>query len=61
MRKFLFPLLTLILAAVLLTACGADNTGSRIEFRQGLVNIRAQGEDSPIYLTLPNHDSKTDQ
>lgn len=61
MRKLLFPLLTLILMAVLLTACGAGSAESGIEVRQGLVNIGAQGEDSPVYLALLNHDSKTDQ
>lgn len=44
-----------------MTACGAGSTESGIEVRQALVNIGAQGDDSPVYLALLNHDSKTDQ
>lgn len=61
MRKLLFPLLTLILATLLLTACGAGNAESGIEVRQALVGPGGQGEDSPMYLALHNHDSKADQ
>ena len=58
MRKHFF---TLILAAILLTACGAESTESGIEAHQAKVEAAAQGEDSPVYLALHNHGSETDQ
>ena len=61
MRKLLFPVLMLILAAILLTACDAGNAESGIEVPQALVDLGAQGEDSPVYLALRNNDSKADQ
>ena len=58
MRKRFF---TLILAAILLTACGAGSAESGIEAHQAKVEAAAQGEVSPVYLALHNHGSETDQ
>jgi periplasmic copper chaperone A len=58
MRKHFF---TLILAAILLPACGARNVESGIEAHQAKVEAAAQGEDSPVYLAMHNHGSETDQ
>ena len=58
MRNYFF---TLILAAILLTACGAGSVESGIEAHQAKVEAAAQGEDSPFYLALHNHGSETDQ
>lgn len=52
---------TFILAATLLTACGAGSAESGIEAHQAKVEAAAQGEDSPFYLALHNHSSETDQ
>jgi periplasmic copper chaperone A len=52
---------TLILAAILLTACGAGSAESGIEAHQAKVEAAAQGKDSPFYLALHNHGSETDQ
>lgn len=49
------------MVTILLTACGVGGAESGIEVPQALVNIGAQGEDSPVYLALRNHDSKADQ
>jgi len=58
MRKRFF---TLMLAAVLLTACGAGSAKSGIEVRQVKMGAAAQGEDRAVYLAMRNHDSETDQ
>ena len=58
MRKRFF---ILILAAVLLTACGAASAETRIEAHQAKVEAAAQGEDSPVFLAMHNHGSETDQ
>ena len=52
---------TLILAALLLTACGAESAESGIEVHQAKVGAGAQGEDRAVYLAMHNHDSETDQ
>lgn len=58
MRKHVFiPLL----AAILLTACGAGSTETGIEAHQAKVEAAAQGEDSPVFLAMHNHGSETDQ
>ena len=59
-RKPLILLLLFILGSILSTACGEGSAESRIEVSQAVVNIGAQGDDSPVYLALRNHDSKTD-
>jgi periplasmic copper chaperone A len=58
MRKRYF---TLILAAILLTACGAGSAESGIEVHQVKIGAAEQGENSPLYLAMHNHDSETDQ
>jgi periplasmic copper chaperone A len=58
MRKRFF---TLILAAILLNACGAESAKSSIEVRQVKMGAGAQGEDRAIYLAMRNHGSETDQ
>lgn len=52
---------TLILAAILLTACGAGSAESEIEVRQVKMGAGAQGEDRAVYLAIRNHSSETDQ
>jgi copper(I)-binding protein len=61
MRKCFFTLSTLILAAILLTACGAGSEETGIEVRQVKMDAGAQGENSAIYLVMRNHGSETDQ
>jgi len=51
----------LLLAAILLTACGAESAESGIEVHQVKTEAAAQGEDIPVYLAMHNHDSETDQ
>ena len=58
MRKCFFPL---ILATILLTACGAGSVESGIEVRQVKMGAGEQGEDRAVYLAMQNHDSETDQ
>lgn len=58
MRKRFF---TLILAAILLTACGAGSAESGIEVRQVKMGAGAQGEDRAVYLAIRNRSSETDQ
>jgi copper(I)-binding protein len=58
MRKRFF---TLILATLLLTACGAGSTESRIEVDQVQMGAGAQGEDRAVYLEMRNHGSEPDQ
>ena len=58
MRKRFF---TLILAAVLLTACGAGSAESGIEVHQVKMGAGTQGEDRAVYLAMRNHGSETDQ
>ena len=58
MRKCFF---ILILAALLLTACGAGSVESGIEVHQAKMGAGAQGEDRAVYLAMHNHDSGTDQ
>ena len=58
MRKLFF---TLIVAAILLTACGAESEESGIEVHQITTGAGAQGEDCAIYLAMHNHGSETDQ
>ena len=52
---------TLVLAVILLTACGAESTESGIEVNQVKMGAGAQGEDRAVYLAMHNHDSETDQ
>jgi copper(I)-binding protein len=58
MRKRFF---TLIVATILLTACGAASPESGIEVHQAKIEAAAQGENSPVYLAVHNHGSETDQ
>ena len=58
MRKRFF---TLILAAMLLTACGAESAESGIEVHQVKMGAGAQGEDRAVYLAMRNHGSEPDQ
>jgi copper(I)-binding protein len=58
MRKRFF---TLILAAIVLTACSAGSVESGIEVHQVKMGAGAQGEDRAVYLAMRNHDSTTDQ
>ncbi len=58
MRKRFF---TLILAAILLTACDAGSAESGIEVRQVKMGAGAQGEDRAVYLAIRNRSSETDQ
>ncbi len=58
MRKRFFPL---ILAAILLTACGAGSAESGIEVDQVKMGAGAQGEDRAVYLAMRNHGSEPDQ
>jgi copper(I)-binding protein len=53
--------LTLILAVILLTACGAQSAESGIEVKQVKMGAGAQGEDRAIYLAMHNQGSETDQ
>src|SRR6185295_8886852 len=50
--------LTVVLAALLLTGCGAE-TG--IETHQAWIRPAAQGENGAIYFALHNHGSEPDQ
>jgi periplasmic copper chaperone A len=61
MRKRFFTLSTLILAAILLTACGAGSEETGIEVRQVKMDAGAQGENSAVYLAMRNPGSETDQ
>src|SRR5687767_8421149 len=58
MRKHFF---TFILAAILLTACGAGSVESGIEVNQVKMGAGAQGDDRAVYLAMRNHGSETDQ
>jgi copper(I)-binding protein len=58
MRNRFFPL---ILAAILLTACGAGSAESGIEVDQVKMGAGAQGEDRAVYLAMRNHGSEPDQ
>ncbi|HJS18695.1 MAG TPA: copper chaperone PCu(A)C [Anaerolineales bacterium] len=55
MKKRFF---TLILAAILLTACSAE---SGIEVNQVKMGVGVQGEDRAVYLAMLNHGSESDQ
>jgi len=52
---------TLILAAILLTACGAGSAESGIEVHQVKMGAAAQGENRAVYLAMRNHGSEPDQ
>ncbi|HXQ35503.1 MAG TPA: copper chaperone PCu(A)C [Anaerolineales bacterium] len=58
MRKRFF---ILILAAILLTACGAGTAENGIEVHKVKMGAGAQGEDRAVYLAMHNHGSGTDQ
>jgi copper(I)-binding protein len=58
MRKRIF---TLILMAILLTACGAASAESGIEVHKIKIGAGVQGEDRAVYLAMHNHGSETDQ
>jgi copper(I)-binding protein len=58
MRKRFF---TLILAAILLTACGTGRVESGIEVDRVKMGAGAQGEDRAVYLAMHNHGSEPDQ
>ena len=58
MRKRFF---TLVLAVILLTACGAGSAESGIEVNQVKMGAGAQGEDRAVYLAMLNHGAETDQ
>jgi copper(I)-binding protein len=58
MRKRFF---TLILLAILLTACGARSAESGIEVLQVKMGAGRQGEDRAVYLAMRNHGSENDQ
>ena len=58
MRKLFFAL---VLATILLSACGAGSAESGIEVHQIKMGAGAQGEDRAVYLAMHNHGSKTDQ
>jgi copper(I)-binding protein len=53
--------LTLILAVILLTACGTGSAESGIAVDQVKMGAGAQGEDRAIYLAMHNQGSETDQ
>src|SRR5690349_18895654 len=55
------PFLTLVVAAILLAACGAGSAQSGIEVHQVKMGAGAQGEDRAVYLAMDNHSSETDQ
>lgn len=61
MSKRFFTPLTLILVAILSTACGAGSAESGIEVHQVSMDAAAQGEKSAVYLAMHNHGSETDQ
>ena len=52
---------TLILAAILLTACGAGSTESGIEVQRVKMGAGAQGENRAVYLAMRNNGSEEDQ
>ena len=58
MRKRFF---TLVLAAILLTACSTGNAESGIDVNQVKIGAGAQGEDRAVYLAMRNHGSESDQ
>ena len=58
MRKRFF---TLILAAILLTACSIGSAESGIAVDQVKMGAGAQGEDRAVYLAMRNHGSEPDQ
>jgi periplasmic copper chaperone A len=51
---------TLVLAAILLAACGAGSAENGIEVDQVKVGAGAQGEDRAVYLAMRNRDSEPD-
>ena len=52
---------SLILAAILLTACGAGSEETSIEVHQVRMDAAAQGENSEVFMTMHNHGINTDQ
>jgi periplasmic copper chaperone A len=58
MRKRIF---TLVLAAILLTACGAGSAESGIQVDQVKMGAGALGEDRAVYLAMHNLGSEPDQ
>lgn len=58
MRRRFFAL---ILAGILLAACGAGSAESGIEVHKVKMGAGAQGEDRAVYLAMLNHGSETDQ
>ena len=58
MRKRFFSLL---LTAILLTACGAGSVAGGIEVDQVKVGAGLQGEDRALYLAMRNRGSETDE
>ena len=58
MRTHFFAL---IVAVILLTACGPGSEESGIEVHQIKMGAGAQGEDRAVYLAMHNHGSETDQ
>jgi len=53
--------ITLVLVAILLTACTEENTESGIEVNQAKIGAGAQGDDRAVYLAMRNPGSETDQ
>ena len=52
---------TLVLVAILLTACGGGSAGSGIEVDQAKIGAGALGEDRAVYLAMHNLGSEPDQ
>jgi copper(I)-binding protein len=52
---------TLILAVILLTACGTGNAESGIEVDKVMIGAGVKGEDRAVYLAIRNQGSEPDQ
>lgn len=52
---------TLIVTALLLTACRAVGTENGIEVSKIKIGAGAQGDDRAVYLAMHNHDLKADR